>query len=70
MQAVRLLATVLLGLSFALAASRQDQRTLTSAAGGAAFVVLALLLAVEALWDMPLNRAFGGVGVALTTEES
>ena len=57
-QAPKLAATIVLGLAFAAAASAtMESRRLTCAAALAAFTVLALLLAVEALGRLPLNRA-------------
>jgi O-antigen ligase len=56
-QAQKLAILVPLGLMFAGAASAEPTRRLTQAAGAAAFIVLAVLLTIEALWDLPLNRA-------------
>ena len=56
-QAPKLALLVPLGLMFAAAAAAEPTRRLTGAAGAAAFIVLSVLLAVEALWDLPLNRA-------------
>lgn len=57
-QAPKFAATIVLGLLFAAGASvNSESRRLTCAAALAAFVVLALLLAVEALGRLPLNRA-------------
>jgi O-antigen ligase len=55
-QALRLAALVPLGVLFVASASAGNTR-LVAAAGAAALFVLAGLLAVEALWDMPLNLA-------------
>jgi len=56
-QAGKLAVLVPLGLMFAAAAGDQKDRQLTQAAGVAAFVVLAALMVIEVLWDLPLNRA-------------
>jgi len=57
-QALKLWLTLVGGLLFAGAACRTlESRRLTIAAGTAAFVVLAALLGVEALWGRPLNHA-------------
>ncbi len=48
---------VLAPLGFMFAASAAHQPRLTIAGGVAGFAILALLLAVEALWGLPLNRA-------------
>jgi O-antigen ligase len=57
-QAPKLAATVLLGLCFAAGATAdRESRRLTRAAATAAFLVLAILLAVETFAGMPLNRA-------------
>ncbi|HYD87737.1 MAG TPA: O-antigen ligase family protein [Vitreimonas sp.] len=56
-QAGKLAALVPLGLMFAAAAGAQRNRDLTQASGVAAFAVLTALMVIEALWDMPLNRA-------------
>lgn len=55
-QAMKLAALVPLGLLFAAAATTPNLKRLTQAFGIASFLVLAALLAIEALWDMPLNR--------------
>lgn len=58
-QAWRLPATVLPGLAFVAAAEADAHaRKLTRAAVLASILVLAALLAVEALFDMPINRPF------------
>jgi O-antigen ligase len=54
-QGLRLAALVPLGLVFASAAGARAR--LTRAAGVAAIIVLCALMAIEAIWDMPLNRA-------------
>jgi O-antigen ligase len=54
-QAAKIAVLVPLGLLFTAAAAAD--RRLTRAAGVAAFAILAILLAVEALWSLPLNRA-------------
>jgi O-antigen ligase len=54
-QALKFAVTVACGLLFARAAAADARLTL--AAGAAAIIVLAALLAVEAIWNMPLNRA-------------
>jgi O-antigen ligase len=57
-QAIKLALIVPLGLMFAAAAGADARAArLTLAAGLAAFIVLAALLAVEAAWGLPLNRA-------------
>lgn len=56
-QALKLAILAPLGLMFAAAAGAEPARPVTRAAGIAAFVVLAALMSVEAIWDMPLNRA-------------
>lgn len=57
-QAPKLLATVAFGLLFAAGANATPEaRRLTRAAALAAFIVMALLLAVEAFGRLPLNRA-------------
>lgn len=56
-QALKLAILAPLGLIFAAAAGAEPARPVTRAAGVAAFVVLAALMAVEAIWDTPLNRA-------------
>ncbi len=57
-QSAKLVATMVLGLLFAAAAAATpESRRLTRASALAAFVVMALLLAVEALGRLPLNRA-------------
>jgi len=56
-QATKLAVLVPLGLMFAAAASDEKDRQLTQAMGVAAFVVLAVLMVIEALWDLPINRA-------------
>ena len=57
-QAIRLLATMLPALLFALAATADSRaRRLTRAGAGAAFLCLAGLLAIEALFGLPLNGA-------------
>jgi O-antigen ligase len=56
-QATKLAVLLPLGLVFAAAAGAATTRPLVRAAGAAAFVVLALLLTIEAIWDLPLNRA-------------
>lgn len=57
-QAYKLAAIVPLGLLFAAAATADSAaRRLTSAGGLAAFIVLALLVSVEAAFGLPLNRA-------------
>lgn len=55
LQALKFVFTVGAGLLFAHAAALSPRLTLSVAA--AATLVLALLLAIEAIWDMPLNRA-------------
>jgi O-antigen ligase len=70
MQAPRMLATLGLGLVFAAAATEAPERPLTRAGGAGAFIVLATMLAAEALWDMPLNRAFGGSAPAWMIERN
>lgn len=58
-QAPKLAATFVLGLCFAMGANANSEaRRLTRAAAAAAFLVLAVLLGVEAFAGMPLNRAF------------
>lgn len=54
-QALKLAVLVPLGVLWVAGAAEGNQR-LVAAAGAAAFFVLAGLLAVEALWDMPINR--------------
>src|SRR5262249_28410085 len=57
-QAPKFAATFVGGLIFSAAATGSDQaRGMTRAAAIAASLVLALLLAVEAIWRLPLNRA-------------
>lgn len=56
-QAGKLAVLIPTGLLFVAAASAPEDRRLTQAMGVAAFAVLALLMTVEALWDLPLNRA-------------
>lgn len=56
-QAFKLLALVPLGLLFAGAAGAESGRALTRAGGLAACIVLAALLGIEAIWEMPINRA-------------
>ena len=57
-QAGKLAALVPLGLLFAGAAGGSERdRRLTQAFGVAAFAILTALMTVEALWNMPLNRA-------------
>ena len=57
-QALKLWLTLLGGLLFAAAASRDlPNQRLTISAGTAAFLVLVVLLGVEALWGRPLNHA-------------
>lgn len=57
-QAVRLAAIVITGLMFTVAAGASaPTRAWVGAAGLAALVVLASLLGIEAVWDMPLNRS-------------
>lgn len=53
-QAMKFALTLATGLMFARAAGADARMTL--AAGGAALMVLAALLAIEAIWDMPFNR--------------
>jgi len=57
LQAPKLALIVSLGLIFASAAVDPAARRGTLAAGLAAFLVLAFLLAIEAFGDLPLNRA-------------
>jgi exopolysaccharide production protein ExoQ len=54
-QALKVGVLVLLGLTFAAAAVASPR--MTQAGGVAACAVLAILLAIEALWGLPLNRA-------------
>lgn len=55
---LKVLALLALGLSFAAAAAASERAsTLTLSAATAALIVLAVALAVEAAFDMPLNRA-------------
>lgn len=56
-QAPKLAATVLLGLMFAGAAAAPETRRLTRAGAIAAFCVTAALLGIEAVAQLPLNRA-------------
>ncbi|MBI3439322.1 MAG: O-antigen ligase family protein [Proteobacteria bacterium] len=57
-QALKLWLTLLGGLLFADAASKtQKDRKLTNSTGTASFVVLAILLGIEALWSRPFNHA-------------
>lgn len=56
-QAMKLAILVPLGLMFAVAAAAEPTRRLTRAAGIAAFAILFVLVLVEALWDLPINRA-------------
>lgn len=56
-QALKLAILVPFGLMFAASAAAEPTRALTRAAGVAAFIVLAGLLTIEALWDLPINRA-------------
>ncbi|MBN8605788.1 MAG: hypothetical protein J0L81_02645 [Caulobacterales bacterium] len=56
-QAFKILALVPLGLMFAASAGNAPNQRLTRAAGLAAFLVLAALLTIEAVWHMPINRA-------------
>ncbi len=56
-QAPKLALMIWFGLLFAAAAITPAARRGTRAAGLAAFLVLALLLAIEAFWGLPLNRA-------------
>jgi O-antigen ligase len=56
-QALKLLVLVPLGLAFASTAAADDgARRLTRAGSLAAFLVLAPLMAIEAIWNLPLNR--------------
>ncbi len=55
LQALKFAITLGAGLLFARAAALSPRLTLSAAA--AATSVLAMLLAIEAIWDMPLNRA-------------
>lgn len=55
-QALKLVVLTPLGVAFAAAAARPTAARLTLAAGGAAFIVLAALLTIEAAWGLPLNR--------------
>jgi O-antigen ligase len=56
-QAVKLAALVPLGLAFASAAvADESARRLTRSAGLAAFLVLAPVMAIEAIWNLPFNR--------------
>lgn len=56
-QAQKLAVLAPLGLIFAAAAGAEPTNRLVRAASVAAFAVTVALLTVEALWDMPLNRA-------------
>lgn len=56
-QAFKILALVPLGLLFAASAGSEPSQRLMRAAGLAAFLVLAALLTIEAVWQMPINRA-------------
>lgn len=57
-QAVKIAAIAGLGLMFAAAAGADpDSRRLARAGALAAVIVMAILLAVEAVWGLPLNRA-------------
>lgn len=56
-QGAKLLVLLPLGLLCVAAASAGADHGLMRGLGPAAFVVLALLLVVEALWELPLNRA-------------
>lgn len=56
-QAGKLAVLVPLGLLFVAAAGAPEDRRLTQAFGVAAFALLTVLMTVEALWDMPLNRS-------------
>ncbi len=56
-QPLKLAALVPLGLLFAAAAARGENQGWTQAGGLAAVAVLIPLLAVEAIWGLPLNRA-------------
>lgn len=56
-QAGKLAALAPLGLIFAAAAGDEPNRRQVQAWGVAAFAVLVALMTVEALWDLPLNRA-------------
>jgi O-antigen ligase len=56
-QAFKILALVPLGLMFAASAGSESSHRLTRAAGLAALIVLAALLTIEAVWQMPINRA-------------
>jgi len=56
--ALKILATLALGTLFAAAAAANAKAArLTLAGGMAAFVVLVILLGIEAAWGLPLNRA-------------
>jgi O-antigen ligase len=56
-QAGKLAVLAPLGLVFVAAAGAESNRRLVQAFGVAAFAVLVALMTVEALWDLPLNRA-------------
>ncbi|MGH6949778.1 MAG: O-antigen ligase family protein [Vitreimonas sp.] len=56
-KALKLTVLIPFGLMFAASAAAEPTRRLTCAAGIAAFIVLAALLSIEVLWDLPLNRA-------------
>lgn len=56
-QAGKLAALIPLGLCFAMAAGAAENRRQVLAWGVAAFAVLVILMTIEALWNLPLNRA-------------
>lgn len=56
-QGLKLAVLVPLGLIFVSAAARPGTRDVVRAATAAAVIVLIVLLAIEALWTLPLNRA-------------
>ncbi|MBC7768863.1 MAG: O-antigen ligase family protein, partial [Phycisphaerales bacterium] len=55
-QAGKLAVLFPLGLVFVAAAGSASNQRLTQALGVAAFAILTVLMVIEALWDMPLNR--------------